>query len=97
MVNLVGISFDHRMTEDTGSSVADVARAFLAARSIVGSDVLWVEIDAIGELVPFEVQLDLFLDARRMAERAVGLDPSSSSAELRRAGDDRRVRPRASR
>ncbi len=72
MVNLAGISFDHRMTEDTGSSVADVARAFLAARSIVGSEVRWVEIDAIGDLVPFEVQLDLFLDARRMAERAAG-------------------------
>jgi glutamate dehydrogenase len=69
---LAGISFDHRMTEDTGSSVADVARAFLAARSIVGSEVLWVEIDAIGELVPFGTQLDLFLDARRMAERAAG-------------------------
>ena len=72
MVNLAGISFDHRMTEDTGSSVADVARAFLAARSIVGSEVRWVEIDAIGDLVPFEVQIDLFLDARRMAERAAG-------------------------
>ena len=30
MVNLAGISFDHRMTEDSGASVSDVARAFLA-------------------------------------------------------------------
>ena len=29
MVNLSGISFDHRMTEDTGASVVDVMRAWL--------------------------------------------------------------------
>ena len=28
MVNLSGISYDHRMTEDTGASVTDVARAY---------------------------------------------------------------------
>ena len=33
MVNLAGISFDHRMTEDSGASVSDVARAFLASRA----------------------------------------------------------------
>ena len=31
MVNLSGISYDHRMTEDTGASVADVSRAWLVA------------------------------------------------------------------
>ena len=41
MVNLAGISFDHRMTEDTGSTVADVLRAFMAARRIVELDDQW--------------------------------------------------------
>jgi glutamate dehydrogenase len=36
MVNLAGISFDHRMTEDSGASVPDVARAFIASRNIFG-------------------------------------------------------------
>ena len=46
MVNLAGISFDHRMTEDSGASVSDVTRAFLAAREIFGFADLWREIDA---------------------------------------------------
>jgi glutamate dehydrogenase len=35
MVNLSGISYDHRMTEDTGASVTDVVRAWVAAREIL--------------------------------------------------------------
>ncbi len=72
MVNLAGISFDHRMTEDTGSSVADVARAYLAARSIVDFQRLWDEIGELDEPVQFQDQIDLFLEARGMAERAAG-------------------------
>ena len=35
MVNLSGISFDHRMTEDTGASVVDVTRAWVVARDVL--------------------------------------------------------------
>ncbi len=69
MVNLAGISFDHRMTEDSGASVSDVARAFLAAREIFGFADLWREIDALGSSVELDAQIALFLDARRMTER----------------------------
>jgi glutamate dehydrogenase len=68
MVNLSGISFDHRMTEDTGASVVDVTRAWVAARDIFGFAEVWTEIDQVDE-VPLEMQLDLFLDCRRMTER----------------------------
>ena len=70
MVNLSGISFDHRMTEDTGASVVDVTRAWVVARDVLDFAGLWAEIDALTGDVPLEVQLDLFLDCRRMAERA---------------------------
>ena len=69
MVNLSGISFDHRMTEDSGASVTDVARAFLASRNIFGFDELWHEIDDLGTGLDLDTQIDLLLDARRMAER----------------------------
>jgi len=69
MVNLAGISFDHRMTEDSGASVSDVARAFLASREIFGFADIWREIDALGSSVSLDTQISLFLDARRMAER----------------------------
>ncbi len=69
MVNLAGISFDHRMTEDSGASVSDVTRAFLASRDVFGFGAMWAEIDALGASVDLDTQIDLLLDARRMAER----------------------------
>ncbi len=70
MVNLAGISFDHRMTEDTGSTVADVLRAFMAARRIVELDDQWDTIEALDRSVPLDTQINLFLEARRSSERA---------------------------
>ena len=71
MVNLSGISFDHRVTEQTGTNVTDIARAWVAARDITGLPRLWEEIEALGTEVKLDVQLDLLLEARRMAERSV--------------------------
>ncbi len=70
MVNLSGISFDHRMTEETGSSTVDIVRAWVAACRIFGVDELWHQIDGLRSDVKPEVQIDLFLDARRMQERS---------------------------
>jgi glutamate dehydrogenase len=69
MVNLGGISFDHRMTEDSGASVPDVARAFLASRNIFRFDELWHEIDDLGSSISLDTQIDLLLEVRRMCER----------------------------
>jgi glutamate dehydrogenase len=69
MVNLSGISYDHRMTEDTGASVADVSRAWLVAREVLGFPEWW---DEIGDLegIALDDRLELFLDCRRTAERS---------------------------
>ncbi len=69
MVNLAGISFDHRMTEDSGASVSDVARAFLASREIFGFADIWHRIDALGSSIGLDTQIALFLEVRRMTER----------------------------
>jgi glutamate dehydrogenase len=69
MVNHAGISFDHRMTEDSGASVGDVTRAYVASRDIFGFADIWREIDDLGSAVSLETQVSLFLDARRMTER----------------------------
>jgi glutamate dehydrogenase len=71
MVNMSGISFDHRMTEETGAITSDVVRAWVAARDIFGFVGLWDEIEAVGSSVALATQLALFLDARRMVERGV--------------------------
>jgi glutamate dehydrogenase len=69
MVNLNGISYDHRMTEDTGASVTDVARAWLVAREVLGFPAWWDEIGELGGM-PAEQRMELYLDCRRSAERA---------------------------
>jgi glutamate dehydrogenase len=76
MVNLSGISFDNRMTEDTGAGVVDVMRAWLAARDIFGFVDAWQGIEALGEGGPavragvkLDTQLELFLELRQMVER----------------------------
>jgi glutamate dehydrogenase len=69
MVNLSGISYDHRMTEDTGASVVDVARAWVAARDVFGIVEIWDEIERLGTSVSIDTQLGLFITARQMLER----------------------------
>jgi glutamate dehydrogenase len=71
MVNISGISFDHRMTEDTGVGVVDISRAWVVAHDVLGVGESWSEIDALGAEVRLDVQIELFLEARRMLERAV--------------------------
>ena len=68
MANLSGISYDHRMTEDTGASITDVSRAWLAVREVLDFPTWW---DEIGELtdIALDDQLELYLDCRRAAER----------------------------
>ena len=69
MVNLSGISFDNRMTEDTGAGVVDVMRAWVAARDIFSFPVMWDQIEALPNHVKLDTQLEMFLEARRMVER----------------------------
>ncbi|MEO6122483.1 MAG: NAD-glutamate dehydrogenase domain-containing protein, partial [Ilumatobacteraceae bacterium] len=71
LVNLSGISFDHRITEQTGTGVVDITRAWVASRDITRLPELWAQIEALGADVKLDVQLDLLLEARRMTERGV--------------------------
>jgi len=71
MVNHSGISFDHRMSEETGLGVVEIARAWIATRDIFDVAHLWDEIDALTGQVKLELQLDLFLELRTMTERGV--------------------------
>ena len=68
MVNLSGISYDHRMTEDSGASVTDVTRAWLVTREVLDFPSWWAEIDEL-EHIDIADQLAMYLDCRRTAER----------------------------
>ena len=71
MVNVSGISFDHRITEDTGAGVVDVTRAWVAVRDVFDAAHWWDRIEQLGGGVRLEVQIELFLELRRLLERGV--------------------------
>ena len=76
MVNISGISFDHRVTEDTGVGVVEVTRAWVAVRDVLDVVSLWEQIEALASpealsAVHLDVQLALFLELRQMVERGV--------------------------
>jgi glutamate dehydrogenase len=58
MVNRMGATFTLRMTEDTGRSPGEVAKAFTITRETLDARELWTQIDALGGKVPESVQVD---------------------------------------
>ncbi len=58
MVNRMGASFSLRMTEDTGRSPGEVAKAFTITRETLDARELWTQIDALDGKVPESVQVD---------------------------------------
>jgi glutamate dehydrogenase len=70
MVNAAGISFVFRMQEETGADVADITRAHRVARDIFDLPGLWNEIAALDNVVAADVQTEMYLEVRKLTERA---------------------------
>jgi glutamate dehydrogenase len=70
MVNRAGITFAFRVGGETGSSVPDIVRAYTVARDVFDLRSLWADIQALDNLVPADLQLDLLLETRKLLERA---------------------------
>ena len=82
MVNRVGPTFVHRLAETTGARPAQVVRAYLATREVMGHIALWQQIEALDNVVADAVQSEMlieegwltahattwFLRSRRLAE-----------------------------
>ncbi len=82
MVNRVGPTFVHRMTEMTGARPAQIVRAYLAMREVFGYGTLWKQIESLDNKVDDAVQAAMlqrptglsvrattwFLHPRRLAE-----------------------------
>ena len=69
MVNRNGITFDHRLTEETGASVADSTRAWVVSRDVFGMRRWWEAVSALPVGVHAAAQLDLYLTLRRLVDR----------------------------
>ena len=71
IVNHGGITFVHRIIEETGASVEEVARAYVAAREIFDMDSYWEELQALDRVAPTAAQNAMYLELRRLLDRAV--------------------------
>ena len=70
VIDHAGTSFVFRLAEETGRSAPEIARAHTAAREIFALPTLWTQIRALDGTVPTTVQDRLFLEVRRVVERA---------------------------
>jgi len=70
MVNRGGTTYVFRAVEETGVATADVARAYLVARDVFGLADLWAAIEALDTEVATATQTRLYLESRRLLDRA---------------------------
>ncbi|HLL57253.1 MAG TPA: NAD-glutamate dehydrogenase domain-containing protein, partial [Rubrobacteraceae bacterium] len=70
MVNRCGPTFAFRVGEETGAAGPEVARSYAAAREIFGMRTLWAEIEALDNEVDAGTQKKMFLEGRKLVERA---------------------------
>jgi glutamate dehydrogenase len=70
VVDRAGMTFVSRLTEETGLPAPEVARAHTAAWEIFGLGALWARLEALDGAVATRTQISLFLELRRLVERA---------------------------
>ena len=70
MVNRVGSTFVHRLSETTGTKPAQIVRAYLATREVFGYVPLWQRIEALDNRVSDAVQAEMINDLGRLGTHA---------------------------
>ena len=70
MVNRAGMTFAYRLADETGRSVADIAKAYLLARDIFSINDLWAEIDKLDYKVSVETQALLVFEIQYLLRHA---------------------------
>ena len=68
LVDTAGISYDYRITQDTGVGPVDAVRTYAATDAIFGIGQLWHSIRAAA--LPIAVSDEMTLDTRRLIDRA---------------------------
>ena len=71
MVNRGGITFAFRAAEETGASPEQVARAFVVCREVFGLSSYVAAVEALDNVVSTKAQTALYLEFRRLLDRAV--------------------------
>ncbi|MGI8434682.1 MAG: NAD-glutamate dehydrogenase [Nocardioidaceae bacterium] len=70
LVNFAGITFFHRLSQETSASAEELARAHLVCRNVFSAGRLVDRVNALDNQVPADVQTDMRLSVRTLIERA---------------------------
>jgi len=70
MVNNMGISFAQRLTESTGATVGEIAKAYVAARDVYQMEAFIVDLQALDYKIPAKIQYELMINMMRRVRRA---------------------------
>ncbi len=70
VVNRGGITFAFRAVEETGATVAQVVRAYVVAREVFGLEDFVARVEKLDNTVSTALQTDLYLEFRRLVDRA---------------------------
>jgi glutamate dehydrogenase len=71
VVNRGGISFVFRAVEESGARAADVLRAYFIVRDVFELPKLWAAVEKQDNRIPTDAQTIIYLQARRLLDRAV--------------------------
>ena len=93
VVNRGGISFVYRAVEETGASPADVIRAYVVVRDIFGINELWAATEALDNKVPVAAQTEVYLQSRRLLDRAVRWLVTNRPSPIDVPGEIARLKP----
>ena len=87
MVNRGGITFAFRAMEETGATPEQIARAFVVAREIFDLPSFVAQVEALDNVVSTDVQSRLYLEFRRLIDRAIRWFLTSRPSRLDVAGE----------
>jgi glutamate dehydrogenase len=96
-VNHGGTSFFHRASEETGAGSADVLRASVVIREVYGLNALRTAVEVLDNQIPTESQTEVYLEIRRLLDRAVRWLVSNRRLPIDVPGEIARLRPGISR
>ncbi|MEN9741522.1 MAG: hypothetical protein RIR66_478, partial [Actinomycetota bacterium] len=70
MINRGGITYALRANEESGATPAEILRAYVVSRDVFGFRQLWQEVEQLDRKVSTECQVAVYLEARRLLDRA---------------------------
>lgn len=68
IVNRVGSTFFHQVSEDTGIKGCDIARGYTVTRDTFDLRTLWLDIEALDGKIDLNLQASLFIEVQRLIE-----------------------------